>query len=141
MTSSQRCRASPLPTTECLGETGPMQPLDIHHVSVNVADVNESINFYTKVLGGTQRDDRPDFGFGGAWINLGGRQLHLIEAPVPANLGQHFAVRVADINATVDELRARGLEVTDASPVGTGLQAFLNDPSGNAIELHQTNAT
>ena len=116
-----------------------MQPLDIHHVSVNVADVNESIDFYTRVLGGTPRGDRPDFGFGGAWIDFGGRQLHLIEAPVPANFGQHFAVRVADINATVAELRTAGLDVTDAIAVGTGLQAFLNDPSGNAIELHQTN--
>ena len=117
-----------------------MQPLDIHHVSVNVANVDEALGFYTGVLGGLERTDRPDFGFGGAWINFGDRQLHLIEAPVPENFGQHFAVRVADLPATVDELRTRGLEVSDAVPVGSGLQAFMTDPSGNAIELHQTNA-
>ncbi len=117
-----------------------MQPLDIHHVSVNVANVDAALAFYTDVLGGVARTDRPDFGFGGAWINFGDRQLHLIEAPVPDNFGQHFAVRVADLPATVEELRTRGFEVSDAVPVGSGLQAFMTDPSGNAIELHQTNA-
>jgi catechol-2,3-dioxygenase len=27
--------------------------------------------------------------------------------------------------------------VTDASPVGSARQAFLSDPSGNGIELHE----
>ncbi len=114
-----------------------MQPLDIHHVSINVADVPAAVSFYTDVLGASLRDDRPDFGFGGAWLDFGGRQLHLIEAPVPANHGQHFAVRVEDLPATVEELRGRGFDITDATPVGSGLQAFMTDPSGNAIELHQ----
>ena len=114
-----------------------MQPVAIHHVSINVSDVDASRAFYTDVLGGTLRTDRPDFGFGGAWIDFGGQQLHLIEAPAPANLGQHFAVQVADIDATIAELRDRGLEVTDASAVGANLQAFFTDPSGNAIELHE----
>lgn len=118
-------------------ETPCMQPLDIHHVSVNVVDVEEARAFYTDVLGGVERDDRPDFGFGGAWIDFGGRQLHLIEAPVPAELGQHFAIRVADIRATIEELRGRGVEVSDPSPVATNLQAFLKDPAGNGIEIHE----
>ena len=114
-----------------------MRPLAIHHVSVNVTDVDASRAFYTEVLGGTLRSDRPDFGFGGAWIDFGGQQLHLIEAPTPAALGQHFAIQVADIDATIAELRDRGLEVSDAVPVGANLQAFLSDPAGNGIELHE----
>lgn len=117
-----------------------MQPLSIHHVSINVSDVDAGVAFYTDVLGGTVRGDRPDFGFGGAWINLGASQVHLIEAAVPADLGQHFAVRVADIDAAVAEVRARGVAVGDPSVVGTGRQAFLADPSGNTIELHQATA-
>jgi hypothetical protein len=27
--------------------------------------------------------------------------------------------------------------VSDPRPVGTSLQAFLDDPSGNGVELHQ----
>lgn len=106
-------------------------------MSINVSDVAAGIAFYTDVLGGAVRVDRPDFGFGGAWIDLGDSQVHLIEAAVPPNLGQHFAVRVDDIDAAVAEVRAKGIEVSDPTVVGTGRQAFLADPSGNTVELHE----
>ena len=118
-------------------DPAPVDPLGIHHVSINVTDARRSLAFCTEVLGGKQRSDRPDFGFGGAWIDLGSQQLHLIEAPVPANLGQHLAVQVADLVATVAALRAAGVEVGDPSPVGASLQAFLVDPDGNQVELHE----
>jgi catechol 2,3-dioxygenase-like lactoylglutathione lyase family enzyme len=114
-----------------------IEPLGVHHVSINVRDAAESIAFYTGVLGLTQRSDRPDFGFGGAWLDIGGQQVHLIEAPVPDDNGQHFAIRVADLDAAVAELRERGVDVSDPKPVGAARQSFLRDPSGNAIELHE----
>lgn len=115
-----------------------MQPLGVHHVSINVVDVEEALAFYTGILGLTQRSDRPDFGFSGAWLDVGdsGQQLHLIGAATPPSLGQHFAVRVDDLAATVADLRSSGADVTDPSPVGQGHQAFLNDPSGNTVELY-----
>ena len=116
-----------------------MQPVGVHHVSINVSDVDDARRFYTEVLGFTARTDRPDFGFGGAWLDAGPQQVHLIEAPPPPNVGQHFAVQVADLSAVIAELRDNGIEVSDASAVGTGLQAFLSDPSGNVVELHQPN--
>jgi catechol 2,3-dioxygenase-like lactoylglutathione lyase family enzyme len=112
----------------------------VHHVSINVNDVDAALDFYTGVLGLRARTDRPDFGFGGAWLDAGGQQVHLIEGTVPSGNGEHFALLVADLAATISELRERGLEVSDASPVGTSRQAFLSDPSGNLIELHQTAA-
>jgi catechol 2,3-dioxygenase-like lactoylglutathione lyase family enzyme len=114
-----------------------VQPLAIHHVSINVSDVDAALRFYVDVLGLTPRTDRPNFGFGGAWLDAGGQQVHLIEAPVPASQGQHFAVLVADLDATVAELRERGLDVSDPKPVATSLQTFVTDPSGNLVELHQ----
>ena len=114
-----------------------MRPAGVHHVSLNVDDVDAAKDFYIDVLGFTERPDRPDFGFGGAWLDVGGQQVHLIEAGTPADLGQHFAVRVADIDATVAELREKGLTVSDAKPVATNFQAFLHDPAGNTVELHQ----
>lgn len=114
-----------------------MQVLGVHHVSLNVSDVDAAMAFYTGTLGLGVRTDRPDFGFGGAWLDVGGQQIHLIAAPPPENLGQHLALRVADLVATVSELRSQGIEVTDPSPVGPGRQAFLVDPSGNAVELYQ----
>jgi catechol 2,3-dioxygenase-like lactoylglutathione lyase family enzyme len=109
----------------------------IHHVSVNVSDVDASIAFYTDVLGGSLRDDRPDFSFGGAWIDLGPHQVHLIEGQVPESLGQHFAIQVHDLDDTVAELRASGLTVSDPVPVSANRQAFVNDPDGNTVELHE----
>jgi len=97
-----------------------MRPDGLHHVSINVSDVGAARDFYTRVLGLTERSDRPDFSFDGAWLDVGGQQVHLIEAEVPPELGQHFA-----------------LAVTDPVPVGPGRQAFVTDPSGNRVELQQ----
>jgi glyoxylase I family protein len=114
-----------------------MQPLAVHHVSINVPDVDAAVAFYTDVLGGTLRGDRPEFGFGGAWIDLGASQLHLLEAAAPPVLGQHFAIRVADLDGAVAELRGRGVPVGDPSPVGPGRQTFVADPAGNTVELYE----
>jgi catechol 2,3-dioxygenase-like lactoylglutathione lyase family enzyme len=87
-----------------------------------------------------QNHTRPDFGFPGAWLDTAsGQQVHLIEAEVPKNVGQHFALVFDDLTAAVEALRACGQQVSD--PVGVGTtgrrQAFTSDPCGNGIELHE----
>ena len=114
-----------------------MRPYALHHVSINVSDDDAARDFYTRVLGLTERTDRPDFSFGGAWLDAGGQQVHLIEAEVPPELGQHFALAVTDLDAVVAELRTLGITVTDPAPVGPGRQAFVTDPAGNRVELQQ----
>lgn len=114
-----------------------MQPVGLHHVSINVTDVPRARAFYTGVLGLVERTDRPDFGFAGAWLDAGGQQIHLIEAPTPPSLGQHLALEVTDVDRAVADVRAAGVEVSDPRPVGTGRQAFLADPDGNGVELNQ----
>lgn len=121
-----------------MGHDDEVKPKAVHHVSINVRDVDEAELFYTGQLGLVRRDDRPDFGFPGAWLDAGGQQVHLIQGELPAPVGQHFALQVDDIDAAIAELREQGITISDAMPVGTGRQAFLNDPSGNGIELHQT---
>jgi glyoxylase I family protein len=117
-----------------------MQATAVHHVSINVDDVPKAIDFYVGVLGLTVRQDRPELGIDGAWLDAGRQQIHLLGAAAPPNLGQHFALLVDDIEASIKDLRGRGVEVSDANAVGTGLQAFLQDPAGNTIEIHQANA-
>ena len=98
------------------------------------------ITFYTETMGLVQNHTRPDFGFPGAWLDTAnGQQVHLIEAAVPDDVGQHFALTFEDLGAAVAELRARGLKVSDPSAVGaTGASRRSRvDPWGNAIELHQ----
>jgi catechol 2,3-dioxygenase-like lactoylglutathione lyase family enzyme len=115
-------------------------PTGVDHVAINVADVPAGIAFYTEKIGLVQNHTRPDFGFAGAWLDTAnGQQVHLIEAEVPKNVGQHFALVFDDLSAAVEQLRARGLQVSDPVPVGkTGRsQAFTVDPWGNGIELHE----
>lgn len=114
-----------------------MEAAGVHHVSINVADVEDTRRFYVDVLGLSARDDRPELGVAGAWLDAGGQQVHLIKAEVPPGHGQHFALLVSDLDAAIDELRGRGVRVSDPSPVGTSRQAFLTDPSGNLVELHE----
>jgi glyoxylase I family protein len=116
-----------------------MHIADIHHVSLNVSDAQRSLVFYRDVLG-LEVLPRPDFSFGGAWLDAGnGRQVHLIEAEVPANHGQHVAFLVHDVDAVIASLRSAGVEVPDAKGVGdtTIRQTFTRDPDGNLLEFTQ----
>jgi glyoxylase I family protein len=114
-----------------------MQPSGVHHVSINVDDVDGALAFYVDVLGLKVRPDRPNFSFGGAWLDVGGQQVHLIEAAPPPDEGQHFALAFGDLNAVVAELRERGYQVSEPVVSGTSLQSFLRDPAGNRVELHE----
>lgn len=112
----------------------------IHHISLNVSDTGRSLEFYRDTLGLVALP-RPAFPFPGAWLDAGdGRQVHLIEtAGVPADLGQHVAFLVADVDAAISRLRDAGYDVGDAKPVAdtTIRQAFAHDPDGNRVELTQ----
>jgi catechol 2,3-dioxygenase-like lactoylglutathione lyase family enzyme len=70
-------------------------------------------------------------------VGTSGGQVHLIEGDPPRPAGQHFAIQVDDLATAVAELRAAGVTVTDPSAVGASLQAFLSDPAGNQVELHE----
>ena len=106
-------------------------------MSINVSDVEVGREFYVGTLGLEERTDRPELGVEGTWLNAAGQQVHLILADMPSQQGQHFAVLVDDVGASVEELRGKGLKVSTPVPVGTGLQCFLRDPFGNLIELHE----
>ena len=110
----------------------------LHHVQVNVADVDEAVAFYM-ALGMTRRSDRPDFGIDGAWLNVGDQQLHIIAAGTPTDLGQHYALEVDDLDAVILALRDRGISVGEPGALGAGLprQTSLHDPAGNRIELRE----
>ena len=117
-----------------------MNPVAVHHVSINVSDVDSAIAFYTDKLGFTVRGDRPDFGFGGAWLGVGNNQIHLISAEkregVINPLGPHVALEVEDFDETKRSLKEMGIEFLEApSNMGAGRQLWVVDPDGNTVEL------
>ena len=115
------------------------------HVCFVVSDLAAAEAFYRDGLG-----LRPAFDFQseagerfGVYLYLGGRSfLELFQGePVPSETQgsyAHFCLEVDDLPGTVAELRGKGLEVTDPK-LGSdrSWQAWLQDPDGNRIELHQ----
>src|SRR5438874_12450854 len=111
----------------------------VHHVAICVDDVDAARSFYIDVLGCTERTDRPDFGgFGGAWLDAGTQQIHLMQMGAPERTMSHFALRVDDLDAWCAHLDGRGAKYQRGDHIpNAGYQAFLADPAGNQIELTQ----
>jgi glyoxylase I family protein len=116
-----------------------MQPVGIQHVTLGVHDLDAAIEFLAH-LGMTVCPNRPDFGFPGAWMQVADHQVHLVvtpDRPAP-DASTHFALIVDDLDACLAELDEAGIAYRRARVVpGAGRQAFLEDPSGNVIELNQ----
>ncbi len=118
-----------------------MKPTRLHHVSLNVTDIERSRRFYTEVLG-LEEVDRPDFGVPGAWLQVGDGQVHLIVAPESADIGRrpgqltpmapHAALAIEDYDTVREELVGHGVELLESAQSG---QMWVRDPDGNVIEL------
>jgi catechol 2,3-dioxygenase-like lactoylglutathione lyase family enzyme len=116
-----------------------VQPGGIHHVAVSVDDADAALAFYQEVLGLTPVP-RPDGTRGaGGWFDAGGEQVHLFQPGNAAVAPPHFAIRVDDLGAAIAAIREHGVQVYEVGHVpGFGYQAFVQDPSGNLIELNQS---
>ncbi len=110
----------------------------IHHVSINVQDVDAAIQFYAGVLGMEQLE-RPDLGFPGAWLKNGAQEVHLLgieSTPPPKE--QHFAFAVDDLSVVTKTVEAAGFKCSRPNEIeGVCVQAFTHDPSGNMVEFNQ----
>ncbi len=114
----------------------------ILHASVVVADTDKSLVFYCGVLGLQQRNDRPELGYPGAWLQVGEQQIHLLQVenvdPVtgrPAHGGRdrHTALAISGFDELVRRLDEAGIAYTLSR---SGRQAlFCRDPDGNTLEF------
>ena len=117
-----------------------MRILELNHVALHVAGVAQSIDFYQRVLR-LEPMARPAFDFPGAWFRFGTQQeLHLIgdrnEPVLSSNRGNHFALKVDDIDAWQTHLQNVGAEATPKKRQPDGAwQIFLRDPDRHVIEL------
>ena len=106
----------------------------LDHASVRIDDLARSREFYEGLLG-LRLAPRPDLGFPGAWYEVGGAQVHLIQQPQPFDdidpTGPHFAFQVDDFETVKRTLDERGLRYLHFG----GQQLWLRDPDGNVVEI------
>ena len=114
--------------------------LRLNHVGMNVSNLDESINFYTKTMGFrqafsfTDKDGKPTL----VYLQIN-RETFLELAPTSADhpVGlSHVGIWADDLNTTVTALRQRGVKIDD--PRSGSTKAPLTnviDPNGVRLEL------
>ena len=119
------------------------------HTMLRVGNLEQSIEFYTRVLGMKllRQKDYPDGRFTLAFVGYGDEADHTVIELTHNwdtqgyDLGEgygHIAIEVDDVYAAVEELQKRGGKVIrPAGPMnaGTTIIAFVEDPDGYQIEL------
>ncbi len=95
--------------------------------------------FYTGVLGIPRVAKPPALAArGGCWFERGGLRVHLgVEEGFRPARKAHPAIAVRDLAATVERLRAAGIDVRPGDDVPGMQQAYVDDPFGNRLELIQ----
>jgi glyoxylase I family protein len=137
--------------SEIPAQTRRMRLLGLHHVTVIVADLQRTTEFYRDVLGlalvrEAVNDDDPEarhFWFGDA-RGTAGTLMSFMEYPQmePAKVGvgsvHHVALSVAsseELDAWRDYLRSRGIDCTDVFDRAGLRSIYLRDPDDNIIEI------
>ncbi len=122
------------------------------HTMIRVGNLEESLKFYTQVLGMKllRQKDYPDGKFTLAFVGYGDESDHtVVELTYNWGVEQydlgngfgHLAIGVDDIYKTCEEIKAQGGKVTrEPGPMkhGSTVIAFIEDPNGYKIELIQT---
>ncbi|MEG5051070.1 MULTISPECIES: lactoylglutathione lyase [unclassified Microcoleus] len=125
--------------------------MQLLHTMLRVGNLEESLKFYTEVLGMKllRQKDYPDGKFTLAFVGYGDEsdttvlELTYNWGVTEYNLGDaygHIAIGVDDIYGTCEEIKARGGKVSrEPGPMkhGSTVIAFVQDPDGYKVELIQ----
>ncbi|XZO02529.1 MAG: lactoylglutathione lyase [Microcoleus sp.] len=125
--------------------------MQLLHTMLRVGNLEESLKFYTEVLGmkKLRQKDYPDGKFSLAFVGYGDESDHTVLELTynwgvqEYNLGNaygHIAIGVDDIYGTCEEIRTRGGKVSrEPGPMkhGSTVIAFVEDPDGYKVELVQ----
>ena len=118
--------------------------LSLHHVALMAADLDATVDFYSRILGFEELQTPEGAAEKGIrWFDLGGgRALHLVKLPgdfrPPDGSRAHFAVEVDDADAWRRYLEGKGVETTrPLIEIYRAKRFFFQDPSGNLGEFVQ----
>jgi catechol 2,3-dioxygenase-like lactoylglutathione lyase family enzyme len=112
-----------------------MQVEQVDFVSVPTRDVSRALAFYRDVLGLPESEyaegevEAPN-------VTLGFWSPEAEGEPFAPNTAG-VALRVADVAAAVDEVRAAGAAVLGIEDTGVCHMGFVKDPDGNVLILHR----
>jgi glyoxylase I family protein len=110
------------------------------HTSLDVSDLEQSIQFFSQVLGLSLADR--NLNFPGAWYQIGPYQLHLIVCPPVTQdvknstqwgRNRHIAFSVESVEAARQQLDSHNYPYQMSSSGRPAL--FVQDPDGHVVEL------
>ncbi len=119
------------------------------HTMIRVNDLDQSVKFYTELLGMKElrRTDVPEGRYTLAFVGYGDESSNTV-LELTYNYGVdhydlgtafgHLALGVSDIKASVEKLRGAGAKIIrepGSVKFGTTVIAFIEDPNGYKIEL------
>ena len=121
----------------------------IDHVTLVVANVDDSRKFYVDQLG-FEEAPRPAFNFPGAWFKIGQTMIHVTESDELSgkagwgdravnriSRGHHFAFRTNDFDQAIRSIKKHGIEIASGPqtrPDGAN-QVYLYDPDRHLVEI------
>jgi lactoylglutathione lyase/glyoxylase I family protein len=115
----------------------------IAHVCLNVRSLQQSLDYYTRLgFEPVFRFTRKGAPFGVYLKVAEGNFVELFEQPTlerPVNTGiLHFCLETEDLDRLMVDLRARGIAFSEKKlGCDDTWQIWLEDPDGNAFEVHQ----
>ena len=126
-----------------------MKIVKVDHIGVAVSDLDESLKFYTEILGinlhGTEVVEEQKVKV--AFLPVGDTEIELLEATSEDSAiakfietrgqgVQHIALMVEDIESAINEMKEKGMRMIDESPrygAGKAKIAFMHPKSTNGV--------
>lgn len=117
------------------------------HIGIVVKNVDESIDFYTRVLGGKVHNQYQDENIQIALLKVGNQVIELLKFSQEnkerkEGVISHIAFSVEDIVKQINRLKDLGVSLDTEQPreTATGSKIFFfTGPSGESIEFVQVN--
>ncbi|PAN17504.1 hypothetical protein GQ55_3G128300 [Panicum hallii var. hallii] len=130
------------------GRAGGVLPLaSLNHISIVCRSVEESLRFYTDVLGFVPIRRPGSFDFDGAWLFNYGIGIHLLQSEDPGSLPEkreinpkdnHISFQCESMTAVERRLKELGIPYVQRCVEEGGInvdQIFFHDPDGFMIEI------